>query len=292
MAARPRTATRKAPKAKAPAIPNLSGHILLIGAGRMGSALVRAWLEKGLGPKLIAADPKMPEALAAAIESKGGRVIAGPRALKGAEIDVAVIAVKPQVLAEAVVPYTKALRGAVTVSIAAGMRLATLGAILGLDAAIIRAMPNLLAELGLSPTGAIASPGVTPAQWRLGTSLLDMVGGVFPVASEDQLDLVTAVSGSGPAYVFLLAECLAQAARDNGMADDLAKGLAQATVAGSGMLLGQAQSDAAALRDSVTSPGGTTEAALKILMDAKKGLQPLLTRAVAAAQARAKALSR
>lgn len=268
------------------------GHVLLIGAGRMGSALLRAWLGRGMGPKLLVVEPKMPRALATQIKDKGGRIIGGPRALKSLSIEAAVIAVKPQVLLEAVTPYAPALREAVTVSIAAGTRIATLKAILGPDAPVIRAMPNLLADIGLSPTGAIASPDVTGRQWRIGVSLLERVGAVFPVETEEALDLVTAVSGSGPAYVFLLAECLAQAAEANGMAPGLAQQLARATVAGSGMLLGQSEAGATNLRESVTSPGGTTEAALKILMDTKSGLQPLMTQAVGAARMRAKALSR
>src|SRR5262249_8695987 len=159
------------------------------------------------------------------------------------------------------------------------------------QAAIVRAMPNMPASIGRGITVAVPNARVPPAQRDLVDTLLSAIGSVEWTADESLLDAVTALSGSGPAYIFLLAECMAQAGAAAGLPPALAERLANATVAGAGELLGQSVIDAATLRQSVTSPGGTTAAALEILMS-ERGLQPLLTEAIAAATRRSRQLAK
>ncbi len=205
-----------------------------------------------------------------------------------------VFAVKPQVMEEPLPDYASlgggAEAGPLFISIAAGRSIESMARHLGTDAAIVRAMPNTPAAIGHGMTVACASPTVSDPQRDLAAGLFTAAGAFTWVESEDLLDPVTAVSGSGPAYVFMMTECLAEAAIAAGLDKELAQQLARATVSGSGALLGQAEETAAELRKNVTSPGGTTEAALAVLM-AKPGLQTLLTKAVAAATARARQLS-
>jgi pyrroline-5-carboxylate reductase len=204
---------------------------------------------------------------------------------------VIVIAVKPQVAGE-VVPATASWVGpsSVVVSIMAGQRLASLERALPGGTAVVRSMPNTPAAVGRGITVAVANPQVTAPQRDLAGRLLAAIGAVEWVADEAMLDAVTAVSGSGPAYVFLLAETLAQAGAAAGLPPDLAGRLARATVAGSGELLYRSTLDAETLRRNVMSPGGTTVAALEVLMD-KDGLAPLMRRAVAAATRRSRELA-
>jgi pyrroline-5-carboxylate reductase len=193
-------------------------------------------------------------------------------------------------MAAVVPPYARAgSASAVFVSIAAGTTLAAIRAGLGAGAAVVRAMPNTPAQIRQGVTVACAGAGVSPEQRALADRLLAAVGEVAWVDDEALLDAVTAVSGSGPAYVFLLAECLAEAAVAAGLPAGLAERLARRTVAGAGALLAHGSDSAALLRQKVTSPGGTTAAALAIL-DGANGLRPLLARAVAAAAVRAREL--
>ena len=271
--------------AAAPAFP---ASLLLVGAGRMGGALLRGWLDLGLPPGTVhVVDLALAPDIVALCTARG--VGLGPPATPPA---VAVLAIKPQTL-DAAAPDLAARLGPETllVSILAGKTLGDLGARFPQVPAAVRAMPNLPAAIGRGITGAVASPAVTPAAKAQATVLLEAVGGVEWLDDEGLIDAVTAVSGSGPAYVFLLAECLAEAGRAAGLPPDVASRLARATVEGAGALLAaETDKSAADLRVAVTSPGGTTAAALDVLM-AGNGLQPLLERAVAAAKARAAALA-
>jgi pyrroline-5-carboxylate reductase len=267
---------------------NPDAPLVLVGGGRMGGALASGWLAAGLDPKsLLVIDPAPPQDVAAALTSAGVRVQATPPA--GTLARLLVIAVKPQIVGT-VLPALKPLVGpnSIALSIAAGITIATLEA--GLSATVIRAMPNTPAQIGRGITAAVANARVDAAGRALATDLLKAVGEVVWVDDEALIDPVTAVSGSGPAYVFLLAECLAEAGEKVGLPGDVAARLAIATVAGAGELLGRSGTEPATLRKNVTSPNGTTEAALKILMG-EDGLQQLMTEAVAAAARRSRELA-
>jgi pyrroline-5-carboxylate reductase len=202
-----------------------------------------------------------------------------------------VIAVKPQVAGEIVPNYARLVGpGTVAVSIMAGQTLRTLSKLLPPGAAIVRSIPNTPAAIGRGMTGAVANAQVSLAQRDLAHRLLAAVGAVEWVTDEALIDVVTAVSGSGPAYVFLLAEALAAAGVAAGLPSALAAKLARETVSGSGELLHRSELDAAVLRQNVTSPGGTTAAALEVLMGSQ-GMQPLLEKAVAAATRRSRELA-
>lgn len=268
---------------------DFSGTLILVGAGKMGGAMLEGWLALGLDPKKIAILEPKPAPEIAALAARGVRVNPAPASITDA--GVIVIAVKPQDAAN-VVPTLKPLAGATTlaVSIMAGRTLGFLQGALSADTAIVRAMPNTPAAIGRGITVAVPNTHVTQGQRALAHLLLGAVGAVEWVEDEALLDAVTAVSGSGPAYVFLLAESLARAGAAAGLPTDLAARLARATVSGSGELLQQSPLDAATLRQNVTSPGGTTAAALGVLM-ADNGLDPLMQKAIAAATKRSRELA-
>ncbi len=266
-----------------------SGPLVLVGAGNMGGALLSGWLKGGVdGASVIVVDPRPSEAMIATLAKAGATHVT--EAPTGVTAGILFLAVKPQLM-EAVLPSLKGLVGAetVVVSIAAGKTLAFIEAHLG-KAAAIRAMPNTPAMVGRGVTGAYANEAVTPRQRETVDGLLSVSGPVEWVAAEGDIDAVTAVSGSGPAYVFYLVECMAEAGRKAGLPAELAMRLARETVSGAGELLHQASQDAATLRQNVTSPGGTTAAALSVLM-AEDGMQPLFDRAIAAARTRAEELA-
>jgi pyrroline-5-carboxylate reductase len=266
------------------------GPVLLVGAGRMGGALLEGWVARGMRPERIAViDPAPPfEAARFMAERKIAR---DPDPNKIAAPDAVVIAVKPQAAAE-VVPTLAALvkPKTVVISIMAGRTLASLEAALPAYAAVVRAMPNLPASIGRGITVAVANKRADAAARALADDLLAAVGAVEWVDDERLLDAVTAVSGSGPAYVFLLAEALAHAGVKAGLPAELATKLARATIAGSGELLRRSNLDAATLRENVTSRGGTTAAALEVLMG-RDGLESLFEQAIAAATRRSKQLA-
>ncbi|MCG5479617.1 pyrroline-5-carboxylate reductase [Sinorhizobium alkalisoli] len=266
-----------------------SGPIVLIGAGNMGGAMLGGWLKSGVrGSDVLVIDPGPPPVMAKLIADHGvGHATSVP---DGVKAGVIFLAVKPQVM-DAALPPLRSLVGPETViiSVAAGKTLAFIERHLG-EAAIVRAMPNTPALIGRGVTGAFPNARVTEAQRVLVHDLLKVSGPVEWVASEADIDAVTAVSGSGPAYVFYLVECMAEAGRKLGLEADLAMRLARETVAGAGELLYQSSDDAARLRQNVTSPGGTTAAALGILM-ADDGMQPLFNKAIAAARSRAQELA-
>jgi len=267
----------------------VGGTIVLIGAGKMGSAMLDGWIGLGLDPARVAAIEPQPAPEISALATRGLRL--NPDAAAVPDPAVIVIAVKPQVATE-VVPAAAPFvgRSTVVVSIMAGQRLASLERALPAGSAIVRSMPNTPAAIGRGITVAVANARVSPQQRDLAHRLLAAIGAVEWVDDEGLLDPVTAVSGSGPAYVFLLAEALAQAGAAAGLPADLAERLARATVAGSGELLHRVPLDAAILRRNVTSRGGTTEAALAVLMG-EGGLAPLMERAVAAATRRSRELA-
>ena len=259
-----------------------SQPLALVGAGKMGGALVAGWLERGLDPLAVVVVDPSPPPDSAAILAKAG--IASAPAPPNIVARVIVVAVKPQIIG-GVLPDLRRMIGPATVvlSIAAGATLANLEAGLG-PAAIVRSIPNTPAQVGRGATAAIANLRVDAAGKALVTALLEAVGVVAWVDDEALIDVATAVSGSGPAYVFLLAECL------EGLPPELAARLARATVSGAGELLQQSRLSPAELRKNVTSPNGTTAAALAILMS-DSGLAPLMRQAVAAARQRSRELS-
>jgi pyrroline-5-carboxylate reductase len=262
--------------------------LVLVGAGKMGGALLAGWLERGLdGRAVVAVDPSPPPDSAAILAKAGIGAVAVPP--KGTA-RVIVVAVKPQIIS-GVLPALRALIGSGTVilSIAAGTTLKNLEAGLG-DVAIVRSIPNTPAQVGRGMTAAIANARVDAAGKALVTELLAAVGDVAFVEQEALIDVVTAVSGSGPAYVFLLAECLAEAAIAEGAPPDLAARLARATIVGAGELLRLSDLAPAQLRKNVTSPNGTTAAALAVFMG-EDGLAALVRRAVSAARKRSEQLS-
>lgn len=266
---------------------DLSGTLILAGAGKMGSAMLDGWIAHGLDPAAVVVLEPQPSLQVARYGSLGLRLNPKPDALRA---DAIVIAVKPQVAPE-VLPGLTSLIGPVTVvvSIMAGRSLAFLQSMLPPATSIVRAMPNTPAAIGRGMTVAIANAHVTSQQKSVADRLLTATGAVEWVADETLMDAVTALSGSGPAYVFLLAEALTHAGVAVGLPKELAERLARATIAGSGELLNRASDDAATLRRNVTSPGGTTAAALEVLMS-KNGLEALMEKAIAAATRRSREL--
>jgi len=259
--------------------------ILLIGAGRMGSALLKGWTRKKIGPIEIV-EPDPPPGL-----KKLAKRAKLHRELPNIAPAACVVALKPQVLktkAAALKPIAES--GALMISIAAGTSIKSLAKAWGPKARIVRAMPNTPGAIGRGITALYASPKCSAKDRALAENLLSALGEIVWLKRETLIDAATAVSGSGPAYVFLLVEAMTAAAEAQGLPRDAAEKLARATIAGAGALLDAGKRDAAQLRRDVTSPGGTTEAALKILM-AKDGLNALMAQAIAAARKRADELS-
>jgi pyrroline-5-carboxylate reductase len=258
---------------------NITGTIALAGAGKMGGAMLTGWLAGGLDPaRAIVVEPHPSDEIKA-LAARGVRL--NPQA---AVAETVVMAVKPQSFREAG-PMVKAFVGPSTlvVSIMAGTPIAALQEVCG--GMVVRAMPNTPAAIGRGITVAVPAKGVSAGQRATADALLRATGSVEWVDDEKLMDAVTAVSGSGPAYVFLLAEELARAGVEAGLPEALATKLARETVAGSGELLHRSDLPASTLRQNVTSPGGTTAAALEVLMG-KDGMQPLMIRAIAAATKR------
>lgn len=262
--------------------------LVLVGAGKMGGALLQGWLDLGLeAARIRVIEPEPAPKIRALCEERG--VAVAPPA---APPEVLVLAVKPQML-EAAAPSLVVLASETTlvISILAGKTMTNVLDRLPQARAIVRAMPNLPAAIGCGITGAVANSAVTPVQRQSADALLSAVGAVEWLADEALIDALTAVSGSGPAYVFYLAECLAEAGRSAGLPPATADRLARATVEGAGALLARMTDQSPAeLRESVTSPAGTTAAALDVLMG-EDGLRMLIEKAVLAAKRRAEALS-
>jgi pyrroline-5-carboxylate reductase len=263
--------------------------ILLVGAGRMGGALLKGWIAKGIGPVTVV-EPKPSAALKSLAKARKITLVAAPSAVKAKKPGACVVAIKPQILKdEAPVLAGFAKSGALMISIAAGTDTKRLFQAWGAKARIVRAMPNTPGAIGQGITGLYAAKGVGAADKKTADRLLSALGETLWVAKEDLIDSVTALSGSGPAYLFLMAEAMTEAGIAEGLPKAQAEKLARATVAGAGALLAADKSSAAALREAVTSPGGTTAAALAVLM-AKDGLPALMKRAIHAARNRAEQL--
>ena len=266
----------------------MAAPLLLIGAGRMGGALLKGWLARGLGPVVVV--ETSPSKELKALTHRGVRLLkriedapAKPR--------VCVVALKPQILkVEAPRLRAIAVSGTPMISIAAGSSIRLMRKAWGKSAHIIRTMPNTPGSIGEGISALYAPPNATLAERKLAESLLAALGETVWVKREADIDTVTAVSGSGPAYVFLMVECLAAAARKEGLPTDVALKLARKTIIGAGALLKADPAPAEELRRNVTSPKGTTEAALKILM-ARNGLEPLIKKTVSAARRRARELA-
>jgi len=272
----------------APSLAQIKGTIVLAGAGKMGGAMLSGWLAQGLDARSLGVIEPHPSDEIRALAAQGIRLNPPPREIGAAA--TLVVALKPQMFREAGA-MLKSFAGPATlvVSIMAGTTIASIEQVCG--GMVVRAMPNTPAAIGRGITVAVAANDVSPAQRAVADALLRATGSVEWTSDEGLMDAVTAVSGSGPAYVFLLAEELARAGVEAGLPPALATRLARETVAGSGELLHRSELSSATLRQNVTSPGGTTAAALEVLM-AKDGLQPLLTRAVAAATRRSKELAK
>jgi len=253
----------------------------------MGSALLKGWRAKKIKP-IIVVEPKPSAQVKSLARAKAITLVAAPSQVKAKRIDACIVAIKPQVLkGEAPALAAIAQSGTLMLSIAAGTSVAALQTAWGKKARIIRAMPNTPGAIGSGITGLYAAKSATAADRRKADALLSALGETLWVKSEDLIDSVTAVSGSGPAYVFHLAEAMAAAGVAAGLKAADAERLARATVAGAGALLAADKSGADVLRQAVTSPGGTTAAALAVLMPELTGL---MTRAIAAAKKRAEEL--
>jgi pyrroline-5-carboxylate reductase len=271
-----------------PDLRNFSGLLVLVGAGKMGGALLEGWLRLGLEPNRVAILEPQPSPQIAVLAQRGLQINPDPKALT--DVAAVVVAVKPQVAPQAVPALAPLVSDStVVVSIMAGRTLRFLSGALGRPCAIVRAMPNTPAAIGRGITVAVPR-NASAAQRELADRLLTAAGAVEWIDDEALMDAVTAVSGSGPAYVFLLAETLARAGVAAGLPPQLAAKLARDTVAGAGELLHRSPLDAQVLRENVTSPGGTTAAALAVLMG-QNGLEPLMTKAIAAATARSRDLA-
>jgi pyrroline-5-carboxylate reductase len=267
-----------------------AGTITLVGCGQMGSAMLRGWLAHGAAQQFLVIEPiGRPPALADVAAVAWHR---SPEDLPlNAAPEAVVFAVKPQVIDDVLPAYRRFARHqTLFLSIAAGTTIGRIARHLGEDVAIVRCMPNTPAAIGRAITVACPNPRVSESQRQLCSALLAAIGDSTWVADEALMDAVTAVSGSGPAYVFLLIEALAAAGEKAGLPANLAMELARRTIAGSGELALLASEAPDRLRENVTSPGGTTRAALDVLM-AEGGLPDLIDRAVAAAAQRSRELA-
>lgn len=279
----PKTAAKQPAGAKRP--------IVIVGVGHMGGAIARGLIVAGLGPRLILIDPAAKPADARAFRAAGAKLDHDPAVIANENPEAVILAVKPQLMPSVAPTYAIAAKKAVVISIAAGTSIESLNLWLDTPRALVRAMPNLPASIGKGISAAFATPTTTASQRKLAQTLLGAVGELVWLDGEEMLNAVTAVSGSGPAYVFLLVEALAAAAERQGLKPDIAKRLARKTIEGAGALLAATPADPAELRKSVTSPGGTTEAALKVLLAGER-FEALLTEAVGAATARGFELSK
>ena len=265
----------------------IAGNVVLAGAGKMGGAMLSGWLARGLDPTRAAVIEPHPSEEISAMTATGVRLNPSPRDV--GTVAALVVALKPQTFPDAVATL-KSFTGSSTlvVSIMAGITIASISESCG--GSVVRAMPNTPAAIGRGITVAVAARNVAAVQRETADALLRATGSVEWIEDEGLMDAVTAVSGSGPAYVFLLAEELARAGVEAGLPVELATRLARETVAGSGELLRRSELGSATLRQNVTSPGGTTAAALDVLMG-NDGVAPLMTKAIAAATKRGKDLA-
>jgi pyrroline-5-carboxylate reductase len=275
-------------KPTAPSLAHIAGNIVLAGAGKMGGAMLTGWLARGLDACDVAVIEPHPAEEIRALTARGVRI--NPPGQDVGAVAALVIAVKPQTFSE-VGPVLRGYVGRRTLvlSIMAGTTISSISEACG--GSVVRAMPNTPAAIGRGITVAVAAGSVSAGQRAMADALLRATGSVQWIDDEALMDAVTAVSGSGPAYVFLLAEELARAGVEAGLPEALATTLARETVSGSGELLRRSELASATLRQNVTSPAGTTAAALEVLMG-PDGMRSLLTRAVAAATRRSRELAK
>jgi len=263
-----------------------SKGLVLLGCGKMGSAMLEGWLKDGLPVTSVYVLDPYPSGW---LKGTGVHINTD----LPADPAIVLVAVKPQMMGAALPTLAAMGNGdTVFVSVAAGTPIAQFEAVLGGETPIVRAMPNTPAAIGRGITAIIGNSHVSDTALDLAETLLQAVGQVVRLDTEDQIDAVTGVSGSGPAYVFHLIETLAKAGEAQGLSPELSMQLAKATVGGAGALAEQAEEDPAQLRVNVTSPNGTTQAALEVLMDAQTGFPTLLNKAVDAAVKRSKELAR
>ena len=272
---------------------DLDRPLVLVGAGKMGGALLAGWLDGGVASELVAIrDPNPPQEVAVLVAERGVQLNSSIEDLAARKPAAVVLAVKPQAMPD-VLPALQPLVAPETlfVSIAAGVGADRLDELLGGGAAIVRAMPNTPASVGRGITGAFANSRVTHDQRELADGLLAAVGEAVWIEDEALMDAVTAISGSGPAYVFHLVEAMAAAGVSLGLPEETAMRLARATVSGAGEMLHRSDLDAGTLRKNVTSPGGTTAAALEVLMGGD-ALTELMEKAALAARDRGRELGK
>jgi len=275
-------------KVNARPLSKLSGTLLLVGAGKMGGSMLDSWIACGLNPKRIAVVEPRPGKAVKTLTRRGLKL--NPKG-KARPVAAVVIAVKPQIAPTVVPPLaTYVGKSTLVLSIMAGRTIGFLQNALPAGSAIVRAMPNTPAAIGRGISVAVGNAKVSARQRKLASALLATIGTVEWIRDEALIDAVTALSGSGPAYVFLLSEAMTKAGIAAGLPAELAGRLARETVAGSGELLHRSTLDAATLRHNVTSPGGTTAAALEVLVG-PGGFDDLLTKAVATATRRSRELA-
>jgi pyrroline-5-carboxylate reductase len=262
----------------------MENGLVLVGCGKMGSAMLEGWLANGVQPANVWILEPHPSDRLKALADEGLHLNAGLPTAPA----LCMLAVKPQYMLEAL-PQLKGMGETVYLSIAAGITLGTLAGALG-DGPIIRAMPNTPAAIGRGITALVGNEATTSENMAFAEGLLRAIGETVRLDDEGQMDAVTALSGSGPAYVFHLIETMAAAGMAEGLPEAMAVKLATATVAGAGLLAAEADEPAAQLRINVTSPAGTTEAGLKVLMDKANGLPPLMRQTIKAAADRSRAL--
>ncbi len=262
----------------------MENGLVLVGCGKMGSAMLEGWLANGVQPANVWILEPHPSDRLKALAAEGLHLNEGLPTAPA----LCMLAVKPQYMLEAL-PQLKGMGETVYLSIAAGITLGTLAGALG-DGPIIRAMPNTPAAIGRGITALVGNAATSAEDMQLAEGLLQAIGETVRLDDEGQMDAVTALSGSGPAYVFHLIETMAAAGVAEGLPEAMAVKLATATVAGAGLLAAEADEPAAQLRINVTSPAGTTEAGLKVLMDEANGLPPLMRQTLKAAADRSRAL--
>ena len=267
--------------------------LLLAGCGKMGGAMLAGWIDDGLPPANVHIVEPADSLRNCLTADHGVLAVASADALPDSLTpDIIILAVKPQIMDDVVPEYARFVAsGTAFLSIAAGKPISVFERLLGQDAAIIRAMPNTPASVGRGMTVCVTNDHVTDTQRILAQTLLEAVGQVGWVDDEALIDAVTGVSGSGPAYVFHMTECLAKAGEEAGLPRDLARQLARATVCGAGELMHRSTDEPETLRQNVTSPGGTTAAALDVLMDAERGWSLIINQAVDAATKRSRELA-
>jgi pyrroline-5-carboxylate reductase len=276
---------------QASSIGTVAEPVVIVGAGNMGGAIALALAANGDASHLLLIDPAPGRALAESLAARGARFATDAAGLTNVSPTAILLAIKPQLMAQVAPSYAPYAQRALFISVAAGTTLQSLDTWLAGPAALVRCMPNLPASIGMGVTAAVARQGTPASAKAMAEQILRTVGDFIWLEDEAQLDAVTAVSGSGPAYVFHLVECLAAAGIQQGLPEDVANLLARRTIEGAGALLGQSTSSPAELRTSVTSPGGTTEAALRVLMDNRR-TEKLFSEAVASATQRARELSK